>query len=407
MIVKTKAGKLAQAGPYELLGKIGDGGMATVYKGRHAATGRLVAVKVLSEQAAASAVVRARFQQEYRAACNLSHPHIVQGLDFGTVGDVPFLVMELVEGEDLATRVERGGKMPEAEAVPLIAQVGAALQLAHDHALVHRDVKPANILITHDGRAKLADLGLVKDYQSSLELTRPATGMGTPHYMAPEQFEDARHATPRCDLYSLAGTLYTALTGTLPFHAKTHLAILKKKMKNELTPPRDLAPGLSRHADLAVRRAMRADPEQRQASCREFIDALLERPVAAPAPARAEAEASRRPAARVPTPLQVERRATVRFPSAAEAACWPVAEAVKASWTARVQDISGSGVRLRLNRRYEPGALLALELLTKGKRRRSFFLVRVKRVTKESPKAWCIGCTFERQLLDFEVQDWL
>src|SRR5438105_2291436 len=153
MALKLKAGQPTRAGVYEVLEKIGDGGMATVYKARCPSTGRLVAVKLLSPQAAASPVVIERFKQEYRAACNLRHEHIVQGLDFGVGEDGPFLVMEYVDGEDLATRIERAGKLPEAEAVRLAVQVGEALQLAHDHDLVHRDVKPANVMITRDGQA--------------------------------------------------------------------------------------------------------------------------------------------------------------------------------------------------------------------------------------------------------------
>jgi serine/threonine protein kinase len=405
---KVLNAKLTHAGAYEIVEKIGDGGMASVYKGCKPDTGEIVAIKVLTPQAAGNPVVVERFKQEYRTACSLRHPHIVRALDFGMDGDTPYLVMELIEGEDLATRVERRGKLPEEEAVTLLIQVAEALQLAHQHRLIHRDVKPSNILITNEGEAKLTDLGLVKDFESTLELTRPMSGMGTPNYMAPEQFGDARNATARCDVYSLGATLYTAVTGLVPFNARTPLQILKKKIANDFAAPRALVPGLSLQLDMAVRRAMRADANQRQESCEEFITTLLQdpfSPVAATRPRKAAAKQDSSP--RVSLPPKVERRAMVRYNSKAEASCWPVVEPSKSAWKARVQDISSSGLSLRLNRRYEPGALLAVELQPQGRQDSSFFLIRVERVKQQSAKVWTIGCSFERLLLDFEVHSWL
>jgi serine/threonine protein kinase len=401
MTEKVLRAALARAGPYEVVARIGDGGMATVYKGVNPSTGAVVAIKVLSPESAANPVVIERFKQEYRAARTLRHPHLVQGLDFGEEGSVPYMVMEYVDGEDLATRIERLGKLPEAEAVRLITQVAEAVQQAHDNQIIHRDIKPSNILVSRDGVAKLTDLGLVKDYGSTLDLTRPLVGMGTPHFMAPEQFGDAKHADARCDVYSLGATLYTAVTGELPFRARSNLHILKKKLKNDLPAPRQVNPRLSLHVDLAIRRALRAEATERQPSCKEFIASLAG--PALPFPARPEPRngAPARPAA------GVERRATVRFPSRAEAACWPVARVKETSWTARVQDISASGVCLRVSRRFEPGTVLVVELRGAGEPVRNVILVRVRRVKQESPKLWSVGCSFERLLMDFEVKAWM
>src|SRR5947209_5983823 len=171
--------------------------------------------------------------------------------------------MEFVEGESLGQRLEREGRIPEAEAIRLIAQVAQGLHRAHRQNLVHRDVKPDNILVTRDGTAKLADLGLVKETDADLNLTKTGRGLGTPHFMAPEQFRDAKNADPRCDIYSLGATLYQMVTGELPFRSNGPLEAWMKKIQNELVQPRKLVPALSERVDWAIRRAMSADPEQR------------------------------------------------------------------------------------------------------------------------------------------------
>jgi serine/threonine protein kinase len=394
------------AGPYDILEKIGEGGMATVYKGRNPSNGQPVAIKVLSPTAAANAVTIERFKQEYRAASTLCHPHLVRALDYGE-GSNPYLVLEFIDGEDLARCLERRGKLPEEEAIGLIVQVGQALQLAHEHQIIHRDVKPSNILITRSGEAKLTDLGLIKDYQSTLDLTRPLVGIGTPNFMAPEQFGDAKHADPRCDVYSLGATLYTAVTGQIPFVGSSPLAILKKKLKNDLLTPRELTPKLSLHVDLAIRRAMRADATQRPASCREFLAALTQ-PMLVASPAGSEQPPPLRegPGPSAP-PRGAERRASVRYASRAEVTCSPMARTKEATWPARVQDISASGMCLRLGRRFEPGTLLVVELRQPANRLCRFVLAQVRRARQLSPKAWSIGCSFERLLLDYEVNSWM
>src|SRR5262249_427890 len=160
-------------------------------------------------------------------------------------------------------RLDRDGRLPEAEAVRLIAQVCAGLHEAHERGLVHRDVKPDNILVSPDGQAKLIDLGLVKETEADLGLTRTEGGLGTPHFMAPEQFRNAKSADIRCDIYSLGATLYNLVTGELPFaSSRGPLDAWKKKINNDLTAPRKLVPTLSRKTDRAIRRAMSADREQ-------------------------------------------------------------------------------------------------------------------------------------------------
>ena len=277
---------LQSVGHYDLTEKIAEGGMGTVYKGRDRTTGRTVAIKLVTPQMAKNNVFLQRFEKEYNAARSLDHPNVIRALDYGTAAGRPYLVMEYVDGESLGQRLERDGKLPETEAIRLIGQAAQGLQKAHKQGLIHRDVKPDNIMVTRDGQAKLADLGLVKELETDVNLTRTGRGLGTPHFMAPEQFKNAKNADVRCDVYSLAATLYMMVTGKLPFQSSGPLDAWMKKMNNELTPPRKANPELSERVDAAILRAMSADPDQRPASCREFMDELAgQAPRKLPAPA--------------------------------------------------------------------------------------------------------------------------
>jgi len=170
--------------------------------------------------------------------------------------------------------VERVGRLAEHEAIRIIAHTAQGLHKAHKLGLIHRDVKPDNILLTKDGKVKLADMGLVKELEADSNLTRTGRGLGTPYFMAPEQFRNAKNADVRCDIYSLAATLYHAVTGQMPFKACSPLDAWMKKIHNDLAPPRALNPDLSERIDWAIRRAMSPDPALRPASCREFVEDL-------------------------------------------------------------------------------------------------------------------------------------
>lgn len=263
---------LRTVGDYDLLSKIADGGMGSVYKARNNLTGDIVAIKIVPANMAANAVLVKRFEQEFKAASTLDHPNIVRALDFGYDNGSPYLVMEYVEGETLGQRIDQQGRLPEKEAIRIIAQIAQGLHKAHSNGMVHRDVKPDNILIKPDGTSKIADLGLVKENETDLNLTRTGRGLGTPQFMAPEQFRNAKNADSRCDIYSLAATLYMAVTGELPFRSCSPLDAWMKKVQNDYPPPRELNPHLSERLDWAIRRAMSADPMQRPTTCREFVE---------------------------------------------------------------------------------------------------------------------------------------
>jgi serine/threonine protein kinase len=261
-----------QLGNYEIVSKIADGGMGTVYKAKHRSNGQVVAVKVIAPTTAKNPILLKRFQQEFEAAKLLDHPNVVRALEYHGGGPNPFLVMEFVDGESLGQRMERIGAFPETDAIKIIAQVCEGLQRAHKQGLVHRDVKPDNILVTKDGVAKLTDMGLVKDVEGDLNLTKTGRGLGTPHFMAPEQFRNAKTVDVRGDIYALGATMYAIVTGLIPFENASPLDCWMKKIRNEFPPPKELNPAVSDRIDWAIRRAMSAEPNRRPASCREFLE---------------------------------------------------------------------------------------------------------------------------------------
>ncbi|MBY0522844.1 MAG: serine/threonine protein kinase [Gemmataceae bacterium] len=266
---------LETIGNYDLLEKVGDGSMGAVYKARHWETKAIVAIKVMLPQVASNPVLLKRFEQEFRIASKLDHPNIVKVMEFCGTGGQPYIVMELVEGESLGDKLHREGKMAEDEAIRVIVQVAHGLHRAHRQGLIHRDVKPDNILVTPDGKAKLTDLGLAKDSDANADLTRTGRGLGTPDYMAPEQFRNAKNASVRCDIYGLGATLYHMVTGTIPFDEDEPIKAMMRKLKNELPNPRTVVRDITERTDWAIRRAMSANPDNRPASCREFAEDLL------------------------------------------------------------------------------------------------------------------------------------
>jgi serine/threonine protein kinase len=393
--LKTRAKAPPRVGNFDLLAKIADGGMGSVYKARERNTGETVAVKVLSPDLATNAVIVKRFEREFRAASTLRHPNVVRGIDFGYEGDTPYLAMEFVDGPSLGARLQGEGRLSEAEAVEIIAQVGQALHAAHEQGLIHRDVKPDNILLESGGVAKLADLGLAKSLHFEQDLTLPNKGLGTPNFMAPEQFEDAKGVDRRCDVYSLGATLYMAVTGELPFRGRTPLATLKKKLANDYAQPRKLVPGLSARTDVAIRRAMNIDRDQRPATCLEFLAALTGSASPRAAPAAPGPDAAARRAA--------ERRIAVRFPSAQHGSCLPLGAQRDHVWRARLVDVSAGGISLQLRRQFEPKTTLLLERKASDPGRR-FLLVRVLWCRRLAPERYTLGCEFVRPLTDDEIK---
>ncbi|MGL4555482.1 MAG: serine/threonine-protein kinase [Gemmataceae bacterium] len=372
-----------------MLEQIGQGGMGTVYRARHRVTGDPVAVKVMSPEAAADPRLRARFGQEFLAASRLRHPNIVQGLACDMGGDRPCLVMELVEGLSLGEVIGRKGRLAEEEALRIVLQIADALGAAHDLNLIHRDVKPDNILITADGVARLTDLGLVKDLSLGTDLTHVNTGLGTAAYVAPEQADNARSADARCDIYSLGATLYHALTGAPPFTGKVRAVVLKQQMLNQFAPPSRLVPTIRPSVDQAVCRALDSNPDNRQPSCREFVTSLTQvSRVAVKVPA---------PAAPAPAAKGAERRRAHRLSCDAPIRCGAVLNQTD-RLGGKILDVSSSGLQVLLPRRFEPGALLTVEILDHEQQSVLHFVVKVCWVKKGTGGRYAMGCAFDQEI---------
>lgn len=294
---------------YNLIEKVADGGMGSIYKACHQETKQIVAIKVLSPEIAHNSKVLKRFEQEFRLTRRLQHPNIVRVLEYSGTGPNPHIVMEFIEGESLGKMIEREGRIAEAAAVQIIVQACKGLEQAHREGLLHRDIKPDNIMVLPDGTVKVIDLGLAKAEEGSPDLTRAGSGLGTPNFMSPEQFRNAKSVDARSDIYSLAATLYQAVTGEIPFGVSDPIQIFSRKIRNDLPSPRSIVPDLSEQTDRAIRHALSVERSQRPASCREFMEELTgerkpppeEMPVAAAAPSP-NPESSPPPAKQEPEP---------------------------------------------------------------------------------------------------------
>jgi serine/threonine protein kinase len=391
-------------GKYQIVAKLADGGMGTVFKGRDPASGALVAVKLASAALSRDKVLLKRFEQEFRSTRDLDHPNIVRGLEFGWTDSRPYIVMELVDGEDLWTRIERLGRISEAEAVHYITQAALGLHEAHKHGIIHRDIKPDNILLTADGQAKLADLGLCKDLEADQNLTCAQKGIGTPNFIAPEQFSDAKNAGVRCDIYSLGATLYMALTGELPFSASKLSATLKMKLANDLVAPSKLAPSLSEHVDWAVRRALSADPERRFANCPDFIAALRGEAGDLESGASGKRRFPTRRPRQSATKPERDRRVGLRFECSLPTCCTmnlsvhSDVAGCETTWDAQIQNLSIAGIGLLLSRRFEPGAVLTVEFTNRAGDIKLTRAMRVVRVAPAEEGCWFLGGTLNEEL---------
>lgn len=258
-------------GQYQILERIGRGGMALVFRAYHPALDRQVAIKVLPDFYAEDDNYRMRFQQEARSVARLKHPNILEVFDFGYDEEVAYLVLELVEGGTLVDRM--GDPMALQEVVRILGQVAGALDYAHRQGVVHRDVKPSNILIQTDGTPVLADFGLAKLAGAIRRLTGSGTVMGTPEYISPEQAADGA-VGPASDLYSLAIVAYEMLTGRVPFVGDTPAATLLSHVTKEMPATRELRGELSAHVEAVLRRALAKRAEDRYPSGAAFVNAL-------------------------------------------------------------------------------------------------------------------------------------
>lgn len=262
---------------YRIEGRLGAGGMGVVYRARQIALDRPVALKFMKADAATSRDFIERFKREAQAAARLNHPNIVQVHDAGHDGDALFFSMECVEGETLADLLDRQGKIPPAKALRVVREVTRALAYAHTHGVVHRDIKPDNIMITRDGRVKLADLGLAKvtDHAASdVSLTLSGAVMGTPYYMSPEQTRDTRTVDGRSDIYSLGATFYRAVTGMPPFDGESPIEVMVKIQKGPPPLAHEVNPEIPWIYGQLIARMMATNPADRFGSAADLLKSI-------------------------------------------------------------------------------------------------------------------------------------
>jgi serine/threonine-protein kinase len=265
-------------GRYRLDRPLGHGGMATVFLARDEELDRPVAIKLLAEHLAGDSAFRERFLREARLAARLSHPNVVSVYDAGEAEDGrPYIVMEYVPGTTLA----EVGRLPAGEAVALVLQACDGLAHAHDAGLVHRDVKPQNLLLRDDGVLKVADFGIARAAETTA-LTQVGTVLGTAAYLSPEQAL-GEHVTPATDVYALGAVLYELLAGRPPYELDSLADLAAKQRDEPITPVGELAPGVSTQVENAVMRALARNPAYRPATAAAFAHELgatarLERP---------------------------------------------------------------------------------------------------------------------------------
>lgn len=260
------------AGRYRIRSRIGAGGMAVVELADDMQLERRVAIKLLRESFVGDDAIRKRFVREARSAGRLSHPNVVRVFDAGESERRPYIVMEYVPGETLAATLAHRGRLPPAEVVELGAQACAGLQEAHDHGLIHRDVKPQNLIVRRDGTLKVADFGIVRGDETT-RLTQHGTILGTAAYLAPEQAA-GEDVSPATDVYSLGAVLYELLTGRPPYQFDSLADLADKQRTGAIVPVRDLEPDVPDRLEAVVMRCLARDPAFRYTSTAELGAAL-------------------------------------------------------------------------------------------------------------------------------------
>ncbi|WP_437673562.1 serine/threonine-protein kinase [Sorangium sp. So ce131] len=309
------------AGRYRVERELARGAMGTVWVGRHLQLDVDIAIKLMAPEYAASAELRARFEREARAAAMLKSAHAVHIYDYGIEGDAPYIVMELLEGEDLSARLAREGRLTLLATLNIVEQVGRALRRAHELGLVHRDLKPGNIFLAlQDGEqiAKVVDFGIAKAVGPvmSVQATRPGALLGSPSYMSPEQVRSSSRVDHRSDLWSLGVIAYQCVTGQLPFPSGELGDVLVEICTAPIPLASQLLPGLGPEVDAFFQRALMRDPAQRFQSATELVEAFAGLPGArGPARSLSAPDAQEAAAAALGMAAALASTANARAPS--------------------------------------------------------------------------------------------
>lgn len=261
------------AGRYELIEKIGEGGMAVVYKAKDRLLNRYVAIKILRPEFTQDEQFLESFKRESQAAAGLQHPNIVSIYDVGRTGNINFIVMELVDGRPLSDLIKEKGRLDYKTTIDIAKQMASALSIAHKHQIIHRDVKPHNIMITSDGVAKLTDFGIARAVSNATMVADTSKIIGSVHYFSPEQARGA-YVDERSDIYSLGIVMFEMLTGRVPFDGETPVEVALKHINEDVPSPAKLVPGIPPALDKIVLKATDKYQTERYKSIDEMLEAL-------------------------------------------------------------------------------------------------------------------------------------
>jgi len=260
---------------YKVLEKLGAGAMATVFKARQLSLDRLVAIKILPRKFSGNKQFIERFYAEGRAAAQLNHPNIVQAYDVGQSGEFHYFVMEYVEGGTVHDAIAASKRFKEKEAIDIAIAVAEALEHAHDKGLIHRDVKPKNVMLTKQGVVKLADLGLARAIDDKeAAMAEAGKAYGTPYYISPEQIRGEVNIGAQADIYSLGATVYHMVTGNVPFNGKNPTEVMQKHLKSPLVPPDHVNPHLSPGISEVIEKMMAKSRKDRYKNSAELLTDL-------------------------------------------------------------------------------------------------------------------------------------
>ena len=260
------------SGRYELLEKIGDGGMAVVYKAKDKLLNRFIAVKILRPEFTKDAAFVENFKMESQAAAGLTHPNVVGVYDVGREGNINYIVMELIDGRTLNDIIADEAPMDYRKVIDITKQVASALKVAHKNKIIHRDVKPHNIMVTNDGVVKLADFGIAKAVNDAT-LSTGSKIIGSVHYFSPEQAR-GNYVDERSDIYSLGIVMYEMLTGQVPFDGDNPVTVALKHINEEVRPPSEIVPSIPPALERAVLKATNKYQTNRYSSAEELIEEL-------------------------------------------------------------------------------------------------------------------------------------
>ncbi len=262
---------------YKILTKIGQGSMGSIYKALQISMDRIVAIKCLAPRYAANDRFRERFLREARAVARLNHPNIIQGIDVGESNGIHYFAMEYVDGPTVGELLKRGGALDEKRALNIVTQIARALNHAFNHGIIHRDIKPDNVMLTREGIAKLCDLGLAKipdgeqKGDNKASGTRPGASMGTPYYISPEQARGEHDVDTRSDIYSLGASFYHMVVGDVPFPGQSAADVISKHLTEPVTPPKQRNPLVSPPADWVIVKMLDKGREDRYQTPQELV----------------------------------------------------------------------------------------------------------------------------------------